>query len=85
MWAVDRAITRTYLEDVAEGVRAYIAELVGLGALLGGTCRPSPELNTPATIAAGRVYFDVDFTPPSPAERVTFRSRLTDDYIEEIL
>lgn len=85
LWAVDRAITRTYLEDVAEGVTAYIAELVGLGALLGGACRPSPELNTQASIAAGRVYFDVDFTPPAPAERVTFRSRLTDDYIETIL
>lgn len=85
LWAVDRNITRTYLEDVAEGVNAYLRELVGLGALLGGICAPSPELNTPQTIAAGRVYFDVDFTPPAPAERVTFRSRLTDDFIEEIL
>ena len=64
LWAVDRNISRTYFEDVAEGVNEYIRELVGLGALLGGICIPSPELNTRASIAAGRVYFDIDFTPP---------------------
>ena len=85
LWAVDRNITRTYLEDVAEGVNDYLRELKGLGAILGGSCVPSPELNTPTTIAAGQVYFDFDFTPPAPAERVTFRSRVTNEYVEEIL
>ena len=85
LWAVDRNITRTYLEDVAEGVNAYIAELVGLGALLGGRCYPTPDLNTAETVAAGKVYFDFDFNPVYPAERVTFRSRLVNDYIEEVL
>ena len=84
LWAVDRNVTRTYLEDVAEGVNAYIAELVGLGALLGGRCYPTPDLNTAQTVAAGKVYFDFDFNPVYPAERVTFRSRLVNDYIEEI-
>ena len=84
LWAVDRNITRTYLADVAEGVNAYIRELVGLGALLGGRCYPTPDLNTPATVAAGKVYFDFDFNPVYPAERVTFRSRLVNDYIEEL-
>ncbi len=84
LWAVDRNITKTYFEDVAEGVNAYIRELVALGALLGGMCIPSPELNTQETLAAGRVYFDIDFTPPPPAERVTFRSRLTNDYLDTL-
>lgn len=84
LWAVDRNITRTYLSDVAEGVRAYIAELVGLGALAGGDCVPS-DLNTAGTIRDGRAYFDVDFTPYSPAERVTFRVALVDDHLEELL
>lgn len=85
LWAVDRNITKTYFEEVAEGVNAYIRDLIGLGALLGGSCIPSPEINTAATLAAGRVYFDIDFTPPPPAERVTFRSRLTNDYLDTIL
>ena len=85
LWAVDRNIGPTYIEDVAAGVNAYIADLVGRGALLGGSCRPSPELNTVSSLASGQVYFDVDFTPPSPAERVTFRSRLVQDDLAEVL
>ena len=85
LWAVDRNVSKTYFDDVANGVNAYVAELVGLGALLGGSCVATAELNTKTTLAAGRVYFDIDFTPPPPAERVTFRSRLTNDYLEEVL
>lgn len=85
MWAVDRNITRTYLEDVAQGVNDYIARLKAQGAILGGACFPSPGLNTPSSIADGKVFFDVEFTPPFPAEHITFRSKLVNDYIEEIL
>ena len=85
MWAVDRNITRTYLEDVQQGVNDYIARLVALGALLGGECYPSPGLNTPAGIADGQVYWDYEYTPPYPAERLTFRSILTNRFITTIL
>lgn len=85
MWAVDRNINRTYLEDVAQGVNNYLQRLKALGAILGGECFPSPGLNTPATIEAGQVYFDFLFTPNYPAERVTFRSRMVNDFVEEIL
>lgn len=85
MWAVDRNISKTYLEDVADGVNGYIAQLVELGALLGGRCFPDPDLNTPAAIAEGKVYFNLEFTPPYPAEHITFRSHLVDTYITEAL
>lgn len=85
LWAVDRNITRTYLEDVAQGVNDYLDRLKAQGAILGGRCFPSPGLNTPANIADGKVFFDFEFTPPYPAEHVTFRSKIVTDYIEEIL
>ena len=85
MWAVDRNITKTYLEDVADGVNGYIAQLVELGALLGGRYFPDPDLTTPAAIAEGKVYFNLEFTPPYPAEHITFRSHLVDTYITEAL
>ena len=84
LWAVDRNITKTYIEDVTEGVNGYLASLVAQGAILGGRCYADPELNTPANIQQGKVYFDFDFTPPYPAEHITFRSHLVNDYIEEI-
>ena len=85
LWAVDRNITRTYLDDVTEGVNNYLDRLKAQGAILGGRCFPSPGLNTPANISDGKVFFDFEFTPPYPAERITFRSKLVNDYIEEIL
>ena len=84
LWAVDRNIARTYLKDVSDAVNGYLRELRGLGAILGGTCRPGDD-NTPQRIADGRACFDFDFTPPAPAERVTFRAALVNDYVEEII
>ena len=85
LWAVDRCINRTYLNDVKEGVDAYLRTLIAKGAILGGQCWVDPEQNTPADIAAGKVTFDFDFTPCYPAERVTFRSQLTNGYITSAL
>lgn len=84
LWAVDRNITKTYIEDVIEGVNAYLAHLVAVGAILGGRCWADAELNTPDQIAQGKIYFDFNFTPLSPAEHITFRSRLVNDYLTEI-
>ena len=85
MWAVDRNITRTYFEDVSNGVNAYLARLKSQGAIAGGRCWADPDLNTADNIAAGRAYFDFDFSAHPPAERVTFRSMLTNSYLEEIV
>ncbi|MCX8016372.1 MAG: phage tail sheath subtilisin-like domain-containing protein [Rhodocyclaceae bacterium] len=84
LWAVDRNITKTYVEDVLEGVNAYLRHLKAVGAILGGRCWADEELNTPDQVAQGKVYFDFDFTAPYPAERVVFRSHLVVDYIEEV-
>ncbi|EOG7750578.1 phage tail sheath C-terminal domain-containing protein [Vibrio cholerae] len=84
LWAVDRNITKTFVDDVISGVNAYLRELKALGAILGGECWADKELNTPATIQKGIVYFDFDFCPPYPAEHIVFRSRLNNDYLEEV-
>lgn len=85
LWAVDRNITRTYLEDVTSGVQAFINRLVAERRIAGGRCWADPELNTPEDMQAGRVTFDFDFSPYGVAERVTFRSRMVNDYLEEVL
>lgn len=84
LWAVDQNIVKNYVESVTEGVSAYLRTLRTKGAILGGTCWADPDLNTAANITQGKVYFNFDFTPPYPAERVVFQSHMVDDYIEEI-
>ena len=84
LWAVDRCITATYLEEVQESVREYLRSLRARGAILGGDVWVDPELNTPASISSGQVFFDFEFTPPYPAERVTFRSHLVNTYVVDL-
>lgn len=84
LWAVDRNITKTYIEDVVEGVNAYLRHLTTVEAILGGKCWADPVLNTPDQISQGIVYFDFDFTPPYPAEHIVFRSHLVADYIKNL-
>jgi phage tail sheath protein FI len=84
MWAVDRNITRTYVEDVIEGVNNYMRYLKNIGAIIGGTCWADSSLNTPENIQLGKIIFDFDFTPPYPAEHITFRSRMVNNYLNEI-
>jgi hypothetical protein len=84
MWAVDRNISKTYVKDVTDGVNAYLRHLTAIGAILGGKCWADPELNTPTQVAQGKVFFDFDFTPPYPAENITFRSQMVNNYLEEV-
>ncbi len=84
LWAVDRCITATYLEEVMESVRGYLRSLKARGAILGGDVWVDPELNSPTSIANGQVFFDFEFTPPYPAERVTFRSHLVNSYVVDL-
>lgn len=85
LWAVDRNITKTYFDDVSESVNAYGRQLKALGAVLGLRCYPDPDLNTPASITEGKVWFNVEFTPPYPAEHVIFQSRIVNDFLEDLV
>lgn len=85
MWAVDRNITKNYMEDVAGGVQAFLNRLTAEGRIAGGSVWADPELNTPEDMQSGRVVFDFDFSPYGVAERITFRSRMVNDYLEEVL
>lgn len=84
LWAVDRNITKNFIEAVVEGVNQYLRYLQTIGAVLGGKCWADPELNTPYTIQQGQLFIDFDFTVPYVAERITFRAHLVNDYVTEL-
>ena len=85
LWAVDRCINKTYLQDVKESVNQYLRSLKARGAIIGGECWVDPEANTLANIAAGNATFSFDFSPAYPSERVTFNSVITNDYLTEFI
>ncbi|AXF38227.1 putative tail sheath protein [Ralstonia phage phiRSP] len=84
LWAVDRAIGKQYVTEVVEGVNAFLRSLVVQGAILGGTCWADADLNTADQIADGKIFFDFDWTPAYPAEHITMRSHLTNNYITTV-
>jgi len=84
LWAVDQGITKNYVGEVQENVNAFMRGLKTKGAILGGSCWIDKDLNSAAQIAAGDISWDFDFTPVYPAEKLTFRSHLVNDYITEI-
>ena len=85
LWAVDKCITRTYLQDVRESVASYLRSLEARGAILGSAVTVDPEANTATDIANGQVTLDFEFTPAYPAERVRFRSVLSNRFIDTVL
>ncbi|EKN00980.1 MULTISPECIES: phage tail sheath subtilisin-like domain-containing protein [unclassified Acidocella] len=84
LWAVDQPITKGFVDTVLEEGNNFMRTLISLGAVLGGSFWLDPDENSNAQIAAGQIKFDYDQTVPSPAERVTFTSHLTDDYESNI-
>ena len=84
LWAVDRPVGRTYFEAVEESVNQFLRTMQQKGAILGGKCWVDAEINSASEIEQGHTYFDFDFTPAYTAERVTFRSRMTNGYVEEV-
>lgn len=84
LWAVDRPVGRTYYEAVSESVNAFLRTMQQKGAILGGKCWVDAEINSASEVEQGHTYFDFDFTPAYTAERVTFRSRMTNGYVEEV-
>lgn len=84
LWAVDRNITKGYVEAVVGGVNDYLRYLKQIGAILGGTAWADPDINTPYVLSQGQLFIDFDYTIPFVAERITFRAHLVNDYVTEI-
>lgn len=84
LWAVDKNITAGYMEMVVEGVNRYLRMLKTQAAILGGRAWSDPEANTVEVIANGQLFIDFEFTTNKPAEHLTFRAHINDNYVSEI-
>ncbi len=71
---IDYPIDNGLIDSICESVNAFIRTLIGRGALIDGKCRFNPAKNPAEEIANGHLLFDIEFMPPTPAERITFES-----------
>jgi phage tail sheath protein FI len=84
-WAVDRAITATYVKDVTEGLQAFMRDLKNQGAIINFEVFADPELNTASQLEQGKVYWNIRFTDVPPAENPNFRVEVTNQWLTEVL
>ena len=79
-WAVDKPITVGLVRDIEETINHLFREHQAAGRLIGARAWFDPALNEAASLAAGRIAIDYDYTPVSPAESITLNQRITDRY-----
>ena len=83
IWAIDKPMHGSLVNDMLEGIKAKQREWTRLGYLMGGDAWYDPELNSKDTLKAGKLYIDYDYTPVPPLEDLTFRQRITDSYLAD--
>jgi hypothetical protein len=71
---IDRPINRALIDSIRESVNGFIRTLIMRGALIDGKCVYDVAKNPVTEIAAGHLTFDIEFMPPTPAERISFES-----------
>lgn len=71
---MDFPIDNGLIDSICETVNQFIRTLIGRGALIDGKCSFNQDKNPTTELANGHLVFDIEFMPPTPAERLTFES-----------
>jgi uncharacterized protein len=84
-WAVDRSITKTYVQDVTEGLQAFMRDQKNAGAVINFEVYADKEMNTASQIEQGKIYWRIRFTDVPPAENPNFLIEVTNEWLTEVL
>ena len=82
-WAVDKPLHPSLVKDILEGINAKFRELKAMGYILDGKAWYDEQINETATLKAGKMTLDYDYTPVPPLEDLSFRQRITDRYFAD--
>lgn len=85
MWAVDKPMSKTLIRDIVEGVNAKFRELKALGYIVDAQAWVDPDKNTVEVLESGKLYIDYDYTPIPPLENLQFFSRITNEYLVQLI
>jgi phage tail sheath protein FI len=85
LWAVDRPITKRFVEDILDGVNAYLRSLKARSIIVDGSAWADPELNSEADLNLGHLTISFDFCDHPLAEKITLQYNLNTDYLSEII
>jgi len=83
LWAIDKPMSRSLVKDIIESINAKFRELKASGYVIDAKCWYDETVNTTATLAAGELHIDYDYTPVPPLENLTLNQRITDRYLAD--
>ena len=81
---LDYPIDDGLIDSICETVNQFIRSLIGRGALIDGKCSYNEDKNSATEIANGHLLFDIEFMPPTPAERITFESYIDIELLKSL-
>ena len=84
LWFLDRPYSADLVDSVQQSINSYLRSLKAQGTILGGTAWLDEDLNTPTSMAEGKLYVDFDIEPPAPLEHIVFRAQRNAGYYKEI-
>ena len=83
LWAIDKPMHPSLVRDIVESINAKFRELKALGTIIDARAWYDETVNTTATLSAGKLYIDYDYTPVPPLENLLLRQRITDRYLSD--
>jgi phage tail sheath protein FI len=82
-WAMDKPLTPALARDIIETVNGFFLELKAGGVIIGANAWFDEANNSTASLQAGKLRIDYDYTVPPPLEDLGFNQRITDSYFAD--
>lgn len=83
LWAIDKPLTPGLAKDIIETINGFGRQLRASGVVLGFNAWFDEANNSTASLKAGKLRIDYDYTVPPPLEDLGFNQRITDSYFAD--
>lgn len=80
---VDKPMLPSSVRDIVESINAKFREMKSAGLIIDARAWVDQSANEAASLAAGKIVIDYDYTPTPPMENITLRQRITDQYLAD--
>ena len=85
MWALDKRLHPSMMEDIIIAINAKLAQYVNKGYILGARVFIDKTLNTSETVQAGQFTISYEFTWVPPLENMVFNQHVTDTFFVNLV
>ena len=85
MWALDKRLHPSMMEDIIMAINAKLAQYVNKGYILGARVFIDKTLNTSETVQAGQFTISYEFTWVPPLENMVLNQHVTDTFFVNLV